>query len=31
VHRLVVQPSADDGSDMEELIGTVGETLVGRV
>jgi alkanesulfonate monooxygenase SsuD/methylene tetrahydromethanopterin reductase-like flavin-dependent oxidoreductase (luciferase family) len=30
VHRLVVQP-AEDGSDMEELIGTVGATLAGRV
>jgi probable F420-dependent oxidoreductase len=31
VHRLVVQPAAEDGSDMEELIGTAGDTLVGQV
>jgi probable F420-dependent oxidoreductase len=31
VHRLVIPPRGTDGSDMEELIGSVGETLVGRV
>nr|WP_052479191.1 LLM class F420-dependent oxidoreductase [Kibdelosporangium sp. MJ126-NF4]CTQ89998.1 Luciferase-like monooxygenase superfamily [Kibdelosporangium sp. MJ126-NF4] len=31
VHRLVLQPHTMDGSDLDELIATVGETLVGRV
>ena len=31
VHRLVLQPPSADGSGMEELIQTVGETLVGRL
>jgi probable F420-dependent oxidoreductase len=31
VHRLVVQPATEDGSGMEELIGTVGGSLAGRV
>jgi probable F420-dependent oxidoreductase len=31
VHRLVLQPAADDGSDMEELIQSAGQTLIGRV
>ncbi|HEX6676868.1 MAG TPA: LLM class F420-dependent oxidoreductase [Actinomycetes bacterium] len=31
VHRLLVQSSSADGSAVEELIGSVGETLVGRV
>ncbi len=31
VHRLAVQPHNMDGSAMDELITTVGETLVGRV
>jgi alkanesulfonate monooxygenase SsuD/methylene tetrahydromethanopterin reductase-like flavin-dependent oxidoreductase (luciferase family) len=31
VHRLVLQPVTEDGSDMEDLIQQVGQTLVGRV
>ena len=31
VHRLAIQPHTMDGSAIEELITTVGETLVGRV
>lgn len=31
VHRLVVQPSTMDGTVIEDLITTLGETLVGRV
>ncbi len=31
VHRLVIPPAASDGSDTEQLIASVGETLVGRV
>jgi alkanesulfonate monooxygenase SsuD/methylene tetrahydromethanopterin reductase-like flavin-dependent oxidoreductase (luciferase family) len=31
VHRLVVQPAEENGSGMEGLIRTVGETLAGRV
>jgi hypothetical protein len=27
----VLQPTAEDGSDMEDLIESVGQTLVGRV
>jgi probable F420-dependent oxidoreductase len=31
VHRLAIQPHTMDGSAMDELITTVGDTLVGRV
>jgi probable F420-dependent oxidoreductase len=31
VHRLAVQPSTTQGEAMDELIGVVGETLIGRV
>jgi probable F420-dependent oxidoreductase len=31
VHRLAIQPRTMDGTAMDELIATVGETLVGRV
>ena len=31
VHRLAIQPHTMDGSPMDELITTIGETLVGRV
>ncbi|MDR0359597.1 MAG: hypothetical protein LBJ87_09065, partial [bacterium] len=31
VHRLTVQPQSMDGSAMDELISSVGETLIGRV
>jgi probable F420-dependent oxidoreductase len=31
VHRLVLAPETTEGADVEELIATVGETLVGRV
>ncbi|HEV7648652.1 MAG TPA: hypothetical protein VGP26_10855 [Actinophytocola sp.] len=31
VRRLVMQPPTMDGSAIEDLITTVGETLVGRV
>jgi probable F420-dependent oxidoreductase len=31
VHRLAIQPGAADFSDVEELIASIGETLVGRV
>ncbi len=31
VHRLVIQPRTMNGSAMDELITSVGETLVGRV
>jgi probable F420-dependent oxidoreductase len=31
VHRLVVQPSTMDGTAIEDLITTLGATLVGRV
>jgi len=31
VHRLAIQPHTMEGSAMDELITTVGETLVGRV
>jgi alkanesulfonate monooxygenase SsuD/methylene tetrahydromethanopterin reductase-like flavin-dependent oxidoreductase (luciferase family) len=31
VHRLAIQPHTMDGSAIDELIGTVGETLIGRV
>jgi probable F420-dependent oxidoreductase len=30
VHRLVIQPSTMDGTAIEDLIATIGETLVGR-
>ena len=31
VRRLVLQPGAEDGSDMDELIDSAGTTLIGRV
>jgi alkanesulfonate monooxygenase SsuD/methylene tetrahydromethanopterin reductase-like flavin-dependent oxidoreductase (luciferase family) len=31
VRRLAIQPQSMDGSAMDDLITTVGETLVGRV
>jgi probable F420-dependent oxidoreductase len=31
VHRLILQPPSMDGSAIDDLIATVGETLVGRV
>jgi probable F420-dependent oxidoreductase len=31
VHRLVLQPSAEDGSDMTELIRFAGQELIGRI
>jgi alkanesulfonate monooxygenase SsuD/methylene tetrahydromethanopterin reductase-like flavin-dependent oxidoreductase (luciferase family) len=31
VHRLVLQPVTEDGSDMEDLIESAGQRLVGRV
>jgi probable F420-dependent oxidoreductase len=31
VHRLALLPSSTDGPAMDELIGSVGETLVGRI
>jgi hypothetical protein len=31
VHRLALLPSSTDGLAMDELIGSVGETLVGRI
>ena len=31
VHRLTVQPHSMDGSAMDDLIATVGDTLIGRV
>jgi probable F420-dependent oxidoreductase len=31
VHRLVLQPSTEDGSDMEELIRFAGQALIGRI
>ena len=31
VHRLAIQPHTMDGTAMDELITTIGETLVGRV
>ncbi|HEX5295011.1 MAG TPA: TIGR03619 family F420-dependent LLM class oxidoreductase [Streptosporangiaceae bacterium] len=30
VHRLVLQPVTEDGSDMDELIDTTAATLIGR-
>jgi hypothetical protein len=30
VHRLVLTPATEDGSGMDELIATVGESLTGR-
>ena len=31
VHRLVLQPVTEDGSDMEDLIESAGQTLIGRI
>lgn len=31
VHRLLIQPGTQDGSDMDELIDAAGATLIGRV
>jgi probable F420-dependent oxidoreductase len=31
VHRLAVQPGSMDGTEIDELISTVGETLVGHL
>jgi probable F420-dependent oxidoreductase len=31
VHRLVIPPATEDGSGIEELIQSVGKTLVGRL
>jgi probable F420-dependent oxidoreductase len=31
VHRLAIQPTSMEGSVMDELIETIGETLIGRV
>jgi hypothetical protein len=31
VHRLAVQPSTTQGDAIDELIGEVGEKLIGRV
>ncbi|MBO0770020.1 MAG: TIGR03619 family F420-dependent LLM class oxidoreductase [Actinobacteria bacterium] len=31
VHRLVLQPGTEDGSDMDELIDSAGTTLIGRL
>jgi probable F420-dependent oxidoreductase len=31
VHRLVIPPRSTDGSDIEDLIHSVGETLIGRL
>ena len=31
VHRLVLQPGTEDGSDMDELIDSAGTTLAGRI
>jgi probable F420-dependent oxidoreductase len=31
VHRLVLQPGTEDGSDMDELIDSAGTTLIGRI
>jgi len=31
VHRLAIQPHTMDGSAIDDLIATVGETLIGRV
>jgi hypothetical protein len=31
VHRLVMQPDTMDGTAIEDLITTIGATLVGRV
>jgi hypothetical protein len=31
VHRLVIQPVTEDGSDIEDLIESAGQTLVGRI
>jgi probable F420-dependent oxidoreductase len=31
VHRLAIQPHTMDGTAMDDLIATIGETLIGRV
>jgi probable F420-dependent oxidoreductase len=31
VHRLVLTPAREDGSDMDELIASASQTLIGRV
>jgi len=31
VHRLVIQPGTEDGSDMDEVIDSAGTTLIGRL
>jgi hypothetical protein len=31
VHRLVLQPHTSEGSAIDDLIESVGETLVGRI
>lgn len=31
VHRLVIQPGTEDGSDMEEVIDSAAATLIGRL
>ncbi|HEU5475608.1 MAG TPA: TIGR03619 family F420-dependent LLM class oxidoreductase [Actinophytocola sp.] len=31
VHRLVVQPSSMDGTEIDDLIRTTGSTLIGRI
>jgi hypothetical protein len=31
VHRLLVQPRTMEGSAMDELIASAGDTLIGRV
>ncbi|HKF75218.1 MAG TPA: LLM class F420-dependent oxidoreductase [Candidatus Dormibacteraeota bacterium] len=31
VHRLAIQPASMDGTSMDELITTAGETLIGRL
>ena len=31
VHRLVIQPHTMDGTAIDDLISTVGDTLIGRV
>jgi probable F420-dependent oxidoreductase len=30
VHRLVIQPGTEDGSDVEDVIASAGEKLIGR-
>jgi hypothetical protein len=31
VHRLAIQPHTTEGSAIDELITSVGDTLIGRV